>query len=242
MTEKSVIKLENVWKIYQLGKIELPILKGISLEIPKNGFVTIMGPSGSGKSTLLNIVGCLDTPTKGRVFLDGKDISKFSQDELAEIRSQKIGFIFQQFNLFQNLSAVENVMIPMIFRGIPESERIKRAKKLLTSLNMGERINHKPSELSGGEQQRIAIARALANDPEVILADEPTGNLDSSTGKKIMESLIKLHTEEKKTIIVITHDPTIAGYSHELVNIKDGQIVKNHQHVESVLWKEQPLK
>ena len=236
MVSDSLIKLEDVWKIYQLGKVELTILKNITLDISRGDFVVILGPSGSGKSTLLNLLGCLDLPTRGRAFLAGRDIAKLSEDELAQIRGKTIGFIFQQFNLLQNLSAIENVMIPMIFQGKSESERRERAEFLLSSLGLGERILHRPSELSGGEQQRIAIARALSNNPEIIVADEPTGNLDSSTGKKIMEILINLHQEEKKTIIVVTHDPTIANYSNQIVNIKDGQLIANHLVGEKVLW------
>ena len=236
MVSDSLIKLENVWKIYQLGKVELTILENITLDVSRGDFVVILGPSGSGKSTLLNLLGCLDLPTRGRVFLAGRDIAKLSEDELAQIRGKTIGFIFQQFNLLQNLSALENVMIPMIFQGKSESERRERSEFLLSSLGLGERILHRPSELSGGEQQRIAIARALSNNPEIIVADEPTGNLDSSTGKKIMEILINLHQEEKKTIIVVTHDPTIANYSNQIVNIKDGQLIANHLVGEKVLW------
>src|SRR4030042_140002 len=209
MVSDSLIKLNDVWKIYQLGKVELTILENITLEVSRGDFVVILGPSGSGKSTLLNLLGCLDLPTRGRVFLAGRDIAKLSEDELAQIRGKTIGFIFQQFNLLQNLSALENVMIPMIFQGKSESERRGRAEFLLSSLGLGERILHRPSELSGGEQQRIAIARALSNNPEIVVADEPTGNLDSSTWKKIMEILINLHQEEKKTIIVVTNDPPI---------------------------------
>jgi len=236
MPERALIKLENVWKIYEFGKIELNVLKDVSLEIAPGAFVVILGPSGSGKSTMLHMVGCLDVPTKGRIFLDGKDISKMSEDELAKNRGQKIGFIFQQFNLLPNLSALENVMMPMIFQGKSEEERQERAKFLLNSLGLGERIFHRPTELSGGEQQRIAIARALSNNPEIIVADEPTGNLDSTTGKKIMEILIDLHKNEGKTIVVVTHDPTIANYSDQVVNIKDGQIAANHFAQEKVLW------
>ncbi len=228
--------MENVWKIYEFGKIELNVLKDVSLEIAPGAFVVILGPSGSGKSTMLHMVGCLDLPTKGRIFLDGKDISKMSEDELAQARGQKIGFIFQQFNLLPNLSALENVMMPMIFQGKSEQERQERAKFLLNSLGLKERILHRPTELSGGEQQRIAIARSLSNNPEIIVADEPTGNLDSTTGKKIMEILIDLHKNEGKTIVVVTHDPTIANYSDQVVNIKDGQIAANHFAQEKVLW------
>ncbi|MFH1401443.1 MAG: ABC transporter ATP-binding protein [Parcubacteria group bacterium] len=236
MSENPIIKLENVWKIYQLGKIELVVLKDITLDIPKGGFVVILGPSGSGKSTMLNMVGCLDLPTRGRVFLDGKDIAKISEDGLAQARGQKIGFIFQQFNLLHNLSALENVMIPMIFQGKSEAQREERARYLLSSVDLSDRADHKPSELSGGEQQRIAIARALANNPEIIVADEPTGNLDSFNGKKIMEILIDLHKNYKKTIIVVTHDPTIADYSTQVVHIKDGRLETNHFSKENVLW------
>jgi len=231
-----VIKLENVWKIYQFDHLEIAVLKGVTLDINQGAFVVILGPSGSGKSTLLNMLGCLDLPSRGRVLLDGRDISKMSEDELAQARGKKIGFVFQQFNLLPNLTAIENVSLPMIFQGKPETERKKRSESLLTSLGLKERILHRPSELSGGEQQRIAIARALSNDPEIIVADEPTGNLDSTTGKKIMEILIDLHKNEGKTIVVVTHDPTIADYSSQVVHIKDGEIVTNHSKEEKVLW------
>jgi len=234
MRERPLIKLKNAWKIYQLGEVELAVLKEINLEITPGSFITIMGPSGSGKSTLLNILSCLDSPTQGKVFLEGKDVSKLSQDELAQIRGQKIGFVFQQFNLLHNLNALENVMLPMIFQGIPENERIERTKKLLRSFELEERSSHKPSELSGGEKQRVAIARALSNDPEIIVADEPTGNLDSTTGEMIMNILINLHKNDKKTIIVVTHDPNIASFSEEIINIKDGRIVSNHPESKNV--------
>lgn len=235
---KPLIQLEDVWKVYQLGKVELPVLRGVSLEIFPGSFVVILGPSGSGKSTLLHMIGCLDLPTRGKVLLDGRDIVKMSEDELSQIRGQKIGFIFQQFNLLQNLNASENVMMPMIFQNKYSSEfqRQERAESILTSLGLKERIKHRPAELSGGEQQRIAIARALSNDPEIIVADEPTGNLDSTTGKKIMEILINLHQKERKTIVVVTHDATIANYSNQIINIKDGQLIANHLIGEKVLW------
>ena len=225
MTE-SLIKLENVWKKYQIGKVELIVLKGVSLEIARHSFTVIMGASGSGKSTLLHIISCLDTPTKGDVFLDDQNVSKLSQNELAEIRSKKIGFVFQQFNLLSHLSAFENVAFPMIFQETKETERKERAETILTSIGLAERISHKPAELSGGEQQRVAIARALANNPEIIVADEPTGNVDSKTGKQIMEILTDLHKTEKRTIIVVTHDAQIASYAQKIINIKDGKIVK----------------
>lgn len=233
---EALIKLENVCKNYKLGKVELQVLKGINLEIFPGSFVTIMGPSGSGKSTLMYLLGFLDTPSLGKIYLEGKDVSKFSEDKLAQIRGKKIGFIFQQFDLFQNFSAIENVMLPMMFQGVPEPKRRERAKKLLESVNMEHRIKHRPTELSGGEQQRIAIARSLVNDPEIIIADEPTGNLDSNTGKTVMEILTKLHKEQKKTIVVVTHDPNIANYSQNIIHIQDGLIVKNHFQESSVLW------
>jgi len=236
MSETPLIKLENVWKIYQLGKIELAVLKDVSLEIAPGAFVVILGPSGSGKSTLLHLIGCLDLSTKGKIILGGRDISEMSEDELAQVRGQKIGFIFQQFNLLQNLNALENVIIPMIFQNKLEEERQKRARFLLDSLGLKERILHRPAELSGGEQQRIAIARSLSNNPDIIVADEPTGNLDSTTGKKIMEILIDLHKKEQKTIVVVTHDPAIASYSNQVVHIKDGEIVSNHFAREKVFW------
>jgi len=233
---ESVIKLENVWKIYQLGKVELAALKGISLEVTPGAFVSIMGPSGSGKSTLLNMIGVLDFPTQGKVFLKGKDVSLLTEDQLSQLRGKTIGFIFQEFNLLPNLTAVENVMLPMIFQGIPKKKRGERAKALLISMGLGERIFHQSPELSAGERQRVAIARAFANNPEVVIADEPTGNLDSMTGKKIMEILTDFHKKEGKTIVVVTHDPNIANYSEEIINIKDGQIITNHLTASKVLW------
>jgi len=233
---EPIIKLENVWKTYLLGKVELHALKGINLDINPGSFVTIMGPSGSGKSTLLNIVGILDSPTKGRVLLEGVDVDTLSEDDLSQLRGKTIGFIFQEFNLLPNLSSLENVMLPMIFQETPIEKRIARAKEILTAVGLEDRIYHQPTELSGGERQRVAIARAFANDPKVVIADEPTGNLDSSTGKKIMEILTEFHRRKGKTIIVVTHDPNIASYSQELVYIKDGQIISNHQQAEKVLW------
>lgn len=242
MKTDTLIKLENVWKSYQLGEVKLDALRGVDLEIDAGHFVTLMGPSGSGKSTLLHIVGVLDTPSKGKVFLSGQDISKLSENELAQARGKQIGFVFQQFNLLMNLSALENVMLPMVFQGGFEEDRRKRAEKLLGSLGLKDRMNHRPAELSGGERQRVAIARALANDPDIIVADEPTGNLDSTTGKMIMEIFIELHKKEKKTIIVVTHDPNIAGYSQEIVNILDGKIVTNHKSKSKVLWEKNTSK
>lgn len=236
--KESVISLKNVWKKYQLPNEDLAILKGIDLEIPKGSFTTIMGPSGSGKSTLMHLLGLLDTPTEGKIYFDGDDVSHFTEDELAAIRGRKIGFIFQQFNLLQNLTAMENVMLPMIFQGASQEKRKQRGQILLDSVDLEHRVNHRPKEMSGGEQQRIAIARSLANDPEILIGDEPTGNLDSHTGKTVMEILKKLHEEQHKTIIVVTHDPTIAHYSQSIINIKDGQVQANHKEDKEVLWQE----
>lgn len=233
---EAIIKLENVWKTYQLGKVEVFALRGVNLEIARAGFVSIMGPSGSGKSTLLNMIGCLDVPTKGKVFLKGKDISLLSENELAYLRGKSIGFVFQEFNILPNLTALENVTLPMIFQRVSLEERERKAKELLIAIGLGDKIFHLAIELSGGERQRVAIARAFANDPEMVIADEPTGNLDSGTGKKIMEILTNFHQKQGKTIVVVTHDPTIASYSEQIINIRDGQIVVNHQKVKEVLW------
>ena len=234
---ETIIKLENVWKVYQLGRVEVPALRGVSLEITRGSFVSIMGPSGSGKSTLLNMVGCLDFPTKGKVFLEGKNISLLSENELAQLRGKTVGFVFQDFNLLPHLTAAENVMLPMIFQDTPLEKRKSKAEQLLDDVELEERVSHQPAELSGGERQRVAIARAFANDPEVVIADEPTGNLDSGTGEKIMEILKKFHKKEKKTIVVVTHDPMIADYSEKIINIRDGQIIINHEAKEEVLWR-----
>jgi len=225
MTQKEVIRLENVKKIYDLGKVKVEAVRGISLAIYKGEFVGIEGPSGSGKSTLLNLIGCLDVPTKGEIYLDGEKVSSLKESDLATIRGKKIGFIFQQFNLIPTLSALENVMLPMVFQGVPLAKRMKRAKELLKMVELEERMNHKPSELSGGQQQRVAIARALANNPSMILADEPTGNLDSKTGEHVMEQLNKLNAAGI-TIVMVTHDPRSAGHAKRVVYIKDGKLYK----------------
>ncbi len=227
MKKDVVIKLENVWKIYTMGAVEVAALQGLNLEVTRGDFISIMGPSGSGKSTAVNMVGCLDVPTKGRIFLDGKDISQLHESDLAQIRGRMIGFIFQSFNLIPTLSALENVMLPMTFQGVPRDERIKKATALLKLVELQDRMHHRPTELSGGQQQRVAIARALSNDPEVILADEPTGNLDSKTGKIVMDFLKKLHLEEGKTIILVTHDDNVAHFAHRIEYLKDGQIERS---------------
>ena len=223
---KSVIELKDVWKIYDLGEVKVEAVRGANLDIKKGEFVSIMGPSGSGKSTLMNMVGCLDTPTKGTIYLEGKDIAHMEESELAQIRGKIIGFVFQQFNLIPTLTALENVTLPMLFQGIEQDERHKIARDLLIAVGLGDRITFNPTQLSGGEQQRVAIARALANDPDVILADEPTGNLDSVTGKDIMGLLSELN-KKGKTIIVITHDVNIAKKAERVIYLKDGKVGGN---------------
>ena len=209
----TVIKLSDVWKIYKMGEINVNALSGLDLDVQHGEFIAIMGPSGSGKSTAMNLVGCLDLPSKGNIWLEDKNIAHMHESSLAQIRGRKIGFVFQKFNLLGTLTALENVMLPMIFQGASAEKRKKRATELLSLVGLGDRINHKPSEMSGGQQQRVAIARALANDPEVILADEPTGNLDSKSGDIIINFLKDLHEKENKTIIVVTHDQNIAEHA-----------------------------
>ena len=220
-----IIQLDNVWKTYEMGNVKVNALRGLSLEIKKGEFVAIMGPSGSGKSTAVNMIGCMDMPTKGRIYLDGHDISNLSESDLAQIRGKKIGFIFQQFNLLGTLTALENVALPMMFQGKERKERLDYAKNLLEMVELGDRMSHKPAELSGGQQQRVAIARSLANDPEVVLADEPTGNLDSKTGEVVIRFLEKLN-KEGKTIIVVSHDANVAKHAQRIERLKDGKIVK----------------
>jgi len=226
MEQKAIIKIDNVWKKYDMGKAEpLIVLKGINLDIKKGEFITITGPSGSGKSTIVNIVGALDKPSWGSVYLENKNISDMNESSLATLRGRTIGFIFQQFNLLPTLSALQNVMLPMEIIDITEYEAKKRATKLLISLGLGDRLEHKPTELSGGQQQRVAIARSIAGNPEVVLADEPTGNLDSKTGKFVMDFLGKLN-KEGKTVILITHDLNLVKYTKRIIHIKDGMIEK----------------
>ncbi len=220
---EKVIELKDVYKSYLLGKIKVDVLRGISLEIKKKDFTIILGPSGSGKSTLLNMVSCLDIPTSGKIVLGGKDVSKLDEDELAAIRGKMIGFVFQQFNLLTHLTALENVILPTVFQGVSKEEREKRATELLTSVGLEKRMHHRPMELSGGERQRVAIARSLVNNPEVIVADEPTGNVDSKTGAIIMNILKELN-EKGRTVIVVTHDTDLQKFANNVIKIKDGQI------------------
>jgi len=221
----EIIRLEDVWKTYKMGEVEVSALKGVSLNINKEDFLVITGASGSGKSTMMNLVGCLDLPTKGSIYLDGRDISKLSESELASIRGKKIGFIFQQFNLIPNLTALENVMLPAEFQDLPTAAARKKAESLLNLVGLGDRMHHLPSQLSGGQQQRVAIARSLSNDPDVILADEPTGNLDSKAGSDVMSLLWSLWKKEGKTVIVVTHDLGLAKHGKRQIQLKDGQIV-----------------
>jgi putative ABC transport system ATP-binding protein len=222
----TVIELRDVWRTYRMGDAEVHALRGINLKVRKGEFVAIMGPSGSGKSTAMNMVGCLDIPSRGEVYLDGHNISRLHESDLAQIRGRKIGFIFQKFNLINTLTAKENIMLPMIFQGIPEHERHRRANVLLKLVDLEQRANHRPTELSGGQQQRVAIARALAVEPEVILADEPTGNLDSKTGASVMDFLKKLHKEKGTTIVMVTHDEHIAHNAQRIEMLRDGQIIE----------------
>jgi len=220
---QSILHLENIIKSYYLGKQELPVLKGINMDILKNDYVALMGPSGSGKSTLMNILGCLDSPTGGKYILNGKDVSSMSDNELAAVRNKEIGFVFQQFNLLPRLSALENVALPLVYAGISKKQRQERAEAVLAKVNLQDRMHHKPNELSGGQCQRVAIARALINNPSIILADEPTGNLDSKTSHEIMQILGKIH-EEGNTVILVTHEEDISLFSHRIIRMRDGVI------------------
>ncbi|HMT95367.1 MAG TPA: ABC transporter ATP-binding protein [Ferruginibacter sp.] len=219
----AILQLNDIRKSYFLGKQELPVLKGISMDIHKNEYVALMGPSGSGKSTLMNILGCLDSPTAGRYVLNGKDVSKMADGDLAEVRNKEIGFVFQQFNLLPRLTAAENVALPLIYAGVSRQERMNRAQAVLEKVKLHDRMHHKPNELSGGQCQRVAIARALINNPSIILADEPTGNLDSKTSYEIMDILGKIH-DDGNTVIIVTHEEDISEYAHRVVRLKDGQI------------------
>ena len=222
----SLITLEDVHKIYQVDEVKVPAINGVSLEINKGDFVAVIGPSGSGKSTAMNLIGCLDTPTNGKIYLDKYDISKLSESDLAQIRGKRIGFIFQTFNLISSLTALDNVVLPMTFQDIPRNQKLKKARELLELVGLGDRVNHLPGELSGGQKQRVAIARALVNDPEIILADEPTGNLDTKTGDEIMNVLVDLN-KKGKTIILVTHNPELTKLANKVIILKDGKIMED---------------
>jgi putative ABC transport system ATP-binding protein len=223
-SDGPVIRLENVYKTYDLGEIQVQALRGVSLSICKGEFVAVMGASGSGKSTLMNILGCLDRPTRGRYFLDGIDVSGMTKQELARIRNRKLGFVFQQFNLLSRTSASENVELPTVYAGVTIEERKKRAAEALARVGLADRAHHFPSQLSGGQQQRVAIARALVNRPQILLADEPTGNLDSRTSIEIMEILQQLNEDQGLTVILVTHEPDIAQYARRALEFRDGRI------------------
>jgi putative ABC transport system ATP-binding protein len=219
-----VICAEDLWKTYDMGsEQQVHALRGVNVRIQHNEYVAIMGPSGSGKSTLMNLIGCLDTPSKGQYWLNSQLVSELDDDELARIRNKEIGFVFQTFNLLARATALHNVELPLIYAGAPAEERLERARKVLESVGMGERVQHKPNELSGGQRQRVAIARALVNNPSIILADEPTGNLDSQTGNEIMALFDKLH-EQGNTIVLVTHEHDIAEYAHRIIMLKDGVV------------------
>jgi putative ABC transport system ATP-binding protein len=221
-----LIGLENIRKIYQVGTVEVPALRGITLKLEKNEYIAIMGPSGSGKSTLMNILGCLDTATDGDYILAGENVSKLTDDKLAEIRNREIGFVFQTFNLLPRATALHNVELPLIYNGTPASKRRKISQTALEKVGLADRMDHKPNELSGGQRQRVAIARALVNDPSIILADEPTGNLDSRTGEEIMEIFETLH-EAGNTIVLVTHEEYIAEHSNRIIRLRDGLIERD---------------
>ena len=220
---KPIIHLADIQKSYFMGNQGIPVLKGINLDIFQNEYVALMGPSGSGKSTLMNILGCLDSPTGGQYILNNKDVSKLTDNELAEVRNRNIGFVFQQFNLLPRLTAAENVALPLVYAGVSKKERLQRAKAVLDKVGLGDRSHHKPNELSGGQIQRVAIARALVNNPAIILADEPTGNLDSKTSKEVMEIFSTIQAAGN-TVILVTHEEDIAAYAKRIVRLRDGLI------------------
>jgi len=220
----AMLSVRNIKKSYRLGKVVVQALRGVSFDVEEGEFLTILGPSGSGKSTLLHLIGCLDRPDEGEIVIEGRNVLEFSDDELADLRLRKVGFVFQFFNLLPRLTALENVKLPLVLAGVSDKESNERAEKLLRLVGLGERLNHRPSELSGGEQQRVAIARALINNPKMVLADEPTGNLDTKSGWEVVNLMRKLNEEMKQTFIVVTHDPQIAEVADRIIYLKDGLI------------------
>ena len=221
-----VIEARDLVKSYQMGDIEVRALAGVSFDIERGELLSIMGPSGSGKSTLMNILGCLDLPTGGNYVLDGELVSDLTQDELADIRNRKVGFVFQSFNLLSRSSALTNVTLPMRYAGVPNAERNERARKALEAVGLGDRVHHRPTELSGGQQQRVAVARALVNNPAILMADEPTGNLDSKSGREVMDLLLSLNRDKGVTVIIVTHDPKIGAKTDRIITLKDGLVEK----------------
>ena len=219
----ALIETVDLWKTYVMGSEEIHALSGVSIQIDRGEYVAIMGPSGSGKSTLMNLIGCLDTPTRGSYLLNGKQVSRMNDNELARIRNEEIGFVFQTFNLLPRATALHNVELPLVYAGVPSKDRQARARQTLERVELGDRIGHRPNELSGGQRQRVAIARALVNDPSILLADEPTGNLDSKTGAEIMALFERLRTGGN-TIIVVTHEPDVAAHAHRTIHVRDGQV------------------
>ena len=224
----ALIETRDLWKTYVMGSEEIHALRGVTIQIERGEYVAIMGPSGSGKSTLMNLIGCLDTPSKGTYILNGKEVSLMNDDELARIRNEEIGFVFQTFNLLPRASALHNVELPLVYAGVSSKLRQERAKGALDKVELMSRMNHKPNELSGGQRQRVAIARALVNDPSILLADEPTGNLDSKTGVEIMALFDRLH-QAGNTIILVTHEADIAAHAHRVIHIRDGEVEKDHR-------------
>jgi len=222
----ALIETRDLWKTYVMGEEEIHALRGVSIQLERGEYVAIMGPSGSGKSTLMNLIGCLDTPTKGSYLLNDKEVASMNDDELARIRNEEIGFVFQTFNLLPRATALHNVELPLVYAGMPAKERVERARQALEKVELTSRATHKPNELSGGQRQRVAIARALVNNPSILLADEPTGNLDSKTGNEIMGVFARLH-EAGNTIVLVTHEPDIAAYAHRVISIRDGQVEKD---------------
>ncbi|TRZ87094.1 MAG: ABC transporter ATP-binding protein [Methanosarcinales archaeon] len=229
---ETIIELQDTWKIYKMGEVEVPALRGVSVEIKKGDFVAIMGASGSGKSTMMNLIGCLDLPSRGSIYLKSQDISKLNESDLASLRGKTIGFIFQQYNLIQSMSAFENVILPLEFLEYDDQKAVKRAREILTLVGLSDKMHNRPAQLSGGQQQRVSIARSLVSDPEIILADEPTGALDSVTGREVLDMLKSLWKEHGKTIIMVTHDLNLAKYAHTTIELKDGEIIRiseNHE-------------
>ncbi|MDP6670193.1 MAG: ABC transporter ATP-binding protein [archaeon] len=227
MTKTTVLEAKDVFKIYDMGKIQVHALSGVSLTVNKGDYISIMGPSGSGKTTLLDVLSALLRPTKGEILIREKPISKMDDNELARVRGKTIGFVFQTFNLIQRMSALENVMLPLWFQGVNIKEREVTARKILDRVGLGDRVSHRPTELSGGERQRVAIARALAVDPDVIVADEPTGNLDSKSGEQILKLIDDLNKKEGKTVLMVTHERSVGTRAHKIIHLKDGKIIKN---------------